>query len=349
MLRLAACLLVVAACGSPGAATEADADADAGSTPNVIDVAMQTVEIPGDFHVEGLTVPARLFVPQLADGARPLPGVLVLHGSGGLSAMPGPDDPVCSSDLEPQFERWGRRLAELGYVALMPASFDARGFCDWYSDTDRIPDDFDDDRERLVGRLYDADAATRFLCTLPDVDCDRLGLLGFSNGASTLLLALHWQLDRALADFALSDGPDLQLDITAPPPGRPDFKVGVAYYPGCGLESVVHFSTDPTDPPEDMYFPTAELYIEHGSDDSLVNDCSRDHGEGRREAQAALVSSVRRVDDPFHVTVHPGAEHGFDNAGSGDHDEGSSSQRPEDLRARDAALTATLAHLADHL
>src|SRR3712207_462322 len=119
MPRLAASLLVVAACSTSGD----DAFDDAGSTPNVVDIAVQIVEIPGDLHALGLPVPARLFVPQFADGARPRPGLLVLHGSGGLSGMPGPDDPLCSPDLEPQFERWGRRLAELGYVALMPASF----------------------------------------------------------------------------------------------------------------------------------------------------------------------------------------------------------------------------------
>lgn len=343
MHRLAAWPLLLTACGGPTGATTDD------DPPEVIDVQILDVQIPGDLHVQGLTVPAKLFVPTLADGARPLPGVLVLHGSGGLHELPGADDSPCSPSLEPQYDRWGRRLAELGHVALMPASFDARGFCDWYADTSRIPADFDDDRERLVGRLYDADAASRFLCDLPEVDCDRLALLGFSNGASTLLLTLHWRLERALAEFAASDGPDLQLPVAPPPPGRPAFRVGVAYYPGCGLESVVHFSTDPEDDPEDMYFPTADLYIEHGSDDPLVTDCSLEHGKGRRQAQSAVVAAHEQLPDPFHVTVHPGAGHDFDNAGVPGADTSSGSQRPEDAQARDDALAATLAHLADHL
>ena len=352
-----ASLIMLAACGSPtadsadsGANDDAEADSNAdGPPPEVTGVEIRDVVIPGDLHVQRLPLPAKLFVPTVAGGPRPLSAVLVVHGSGGLFELPGPADELCSPTLEPQFVRWGQRLAELGHVVLMPASFDARGFCDWYEDTARIPADFDDDRERIVGRVYDVDAATRYLCTLSEVDCDRLGLLGFSNGASTAMLALHWQLDRALTEFAMTDGPELQLPVQPPPAGRPGFRVAVAYYPGCGLESTIHFSTDPAGDPADMYFPTAPLFVEHGSADTLVEDCSSEYGKGRRQLQSSVVAAARALPDPFHVSVHPDAEHGFDNAGAPGQDEGSGSQRPEDLAARDAALAATLEHLADLL
>ena len=317
----------------------------------VVGFEVRDVVIPGALHVEGLAVPGKLFVPTLASGARPLPALVVLHGSGGLFAPPeddAGDDRPCSERLEPQFARWGERLARLGYVALMPASFDARGFCDWYDDEDRIPDDFDDDRERLLGRLYDTDAASRHLCDMPEVDCERLGLLGFSNGASTALLALHWQLRRALDDLAGLDALDLDLPVLPLPAGAPRFQVGVAYYPGCGLEGLVHFDVGVGDI-ADMYSPAADLYIEHGSEDPLIADCSVEHGEGRREVQSSVVARTTGNPDPYHVTVHAGAAHGFDNAGAAGEDEGSGSERHEDLRARDAALAATLEHLADHL
>jgi dienelactone hydrolase len=316
----------------------------------VVGYEVRDVVIPGALHVEGIDVPGKLFVPTLASGSRPLPAVIVLHGSGGLFAMPdgSSGDRPCSERLEPQFARWGERLARLGYVALMPASFDARGFCDWYDDEARIPDDFDDERERLLGRLYDTDAASRHLCDQPEVDCERLGLLGFSNGASTALLALHWQLRRALDDLAGLDDLDLDLPVVPLPAGAPSFQVGVAYYPGCGLESVVRFAVDGSDP-EAMYSPAADLYIEHGSEDPLIAECSVDFGEGRRELQSSSVARNTGNPDPYHVRVHLGAEHGFDNAGAPGADEGSGSERPEDLRARDAALADTLEHLADHL
>lgn len=328
---------------------------DTGAEPrDVIGFEVRDLDIPGALHAQGLTVPARLFVPTLADGAAPLPALLVLHGSGGLFAMPGEHDAAtderpCSRELEPQFTRWGERLASLGYVVLMPASYDARGFCDYHKDRARIPDDFDDSGERLVGRLYDADAASRLLCDLPEVDCERLGMLGFSHGASTVMLALHWQVQRALASFGRDEGLTLELPVVPLLPDSPAFQVGVAYYPGCGLESVVGFSRDPGDAPADMYFPSADLFIEHGSEDDLVEDCSADFGEGRRQLQSAAVARADGLDDPFHVRVHAGARHGFDNAGADGDDEGSDSTRREDLRARDLALDATLERLADRL
>lgn len=350
--RLSSCLLALAAC-SPADSDDTAADptaGDRGSPPEVLGVDVLELEIPGSLHVQGLALPARMFVPRLAGDAVPLSGVLVMHGSGGLSRMPdgSEGDRPCSAELEPQFTRWGQRLAELGHVVLMPASYDARGFCDRYDDTARIPADFDDDRERLVARVYDLDASSRFLCMRPEVDCDRLGLLGFSHGASTVMLGQHWELGRALDDYAVDEGAELDILVRSPPPGAPDFAVAVAYYPGCGLESVVHFSLD-TSALDDLYFPATDLYIEHGDADPLIEDCSAANGKGRRQRQSAAVAAARGLPDRYHLTVHPGADHGFDNAGAPGSDEGSGSQRPEDIAARDAALEATLVHLADHL
>ena len=157
-----------------------------------------------------------------------------------------------------------------GADIIVPAKFEGKG--ENLSNTqlaDRIPADFDDDRERLVARVYDLDASSRFLCMRPEVDCDRLGLLGFSHGASTVMLGQHWELGRALDDYAVGEGAELDILVRSPPPGAPDFAVAVAYYPGCGLESVVHFSLD-TSELDDLYFPATDLYIEHGDADPLV-------------------------------------------------------------------------------
>lgn len=351
-------LLALAACsgandsetsGTAATGDTGDTAGDHGLPPEVIGVDVLELEIPGSLHVQGLALPARMFVPRYADLATTAQSaVLVMHGSGGLTRMPDGSevDRPCSPELEPQFARWGQRLAELGHVVLMPASYDARGFCDRYNDEARIPADFDDDRERLVARVYDLDASSRFLCMRPEVDCDRLGLLGFSHGASTVMLSQHWELGRALDDYATGEGAGLDIIVRSPPPGAPKFSLAIGYYPGCGLESVVHFGLDASVDPGALYFPATDLYIEHGSADPLIEDCSSADGQGRRQLQSAAVAEARGIPDRYHITVHPGADHGFDNAGTPGSDEGSGSQRPEDIAARDAALDATLAHLA---
>ena len=316
-----------------------------GPPPGLVGVDAHDVEVPGDLHVQGLSLRARLFVPRFDGAVGPLPAVMVLHGSGGLFRMPSDDDiatgRTCSAELEPQFDRWAQRLAGLGYVVLLPSSFCARGFCDYNDDTDRIPIDFDDDRERLLGRLYDTDASGRYLCDRPEVDCARMGLLGFSNGASTVLVSLHWQINPSLQEFAMSDGDELDMGVLPVPEGGPTYALGVAYYPGCGLNGLVSFGTDDDDPIEDMYFPASELFIEHATEDSLIDDCSAVHGDGRRQLQSAIVAAALGVEDRFHVVAHEGADHGFDNA---DRDDPRS-----DTTARDVALEHTLARFEAYL
>lgn len=295
------------------------------------------VEVPAALHLTRLAVPGKLFVPAPAELV-PRAAVMVLHGSGGLYRMPTADDlaqgRTCSATIESQFRRWGERLAGLGYVVLMPESFAPRGFCDTHDDVDRIPAEYDDPRERLLGRLYDVDAAGRYLCARPEVDCGRMGVLGFSNGASMVLLALHWQVDHSLSHFAAVHGDELDVPVLPLPAGGPSWRVGVAYYPGCGLNGLIGFGTDPDGDLEDMFFPVAPLRVEHASADPLIEDCSLAHGKGRREQQSQLVAAATATAQRYGIIVHADAAHGFDNAGPGD--------PAADLAARDAALAATL-------
>jgi dienelactone hydrolase len=254
----------------------------------------------------------------------------------------GDSDGPCSPKLEPQFARWGKRLAELGYVVLMPSSYAARGFCDMHVDTDRIPGTFDDRPEAVLGRLYDLDAASRFLCDQPEVDCDRLGVLGFSHGATMAMVALHWQIDHAIEYYRERSGNKADLK-----PGRPEFQVGVAYYPGCGTDGVLPLSISDKSSIYNKYFPTADLFVLHGSRDPLVELCSVEHGPGPREEQSAQVADYLGTEDTFHVKVYDQAAHGFDNAGGGGGDEKANSSR--DKAARDAALKIALKQISTHL
>lgn len=319
-----------------------------GKGAKVIGVETKKMTLPASEHGQHLEVPVTMFKPKWSKKVGPGPAVLVLHGSGGLTKMPdGREDEPCSDDLEPQFARWGKRLAELGYVVLMPSSYSARGFCDMHVDTERIPETFDDRPEAVLSRIYDMDAASRYLCDRSDVDCDRMGVLGFSHGATMAMLALHWQIDHALDYFREKSSDKVDIDIPDLKPGRPEFQVGFAYYPGCGTDGLLPLSTASNSSVYNKYFPTADLFVLHAEADPLVKICSEDYGSGSRQKQTAQVAEHLGVDNPYHVTVYAGAAHGFDNAKSKGGDEKSS--KKGDVHARDAALEVALKQLASHL
>lgn len=325
-----------------------EVETTSGKPAEVVGVDSKDLVLPTELHGQKLAVPAKLFKPKWSKKVGKGPAILLMHGSGGLTKMPnGAKDGPCSPELEPQFARWGKRLAELGYVVLMPSSYSARGFCDMHVDTGRIPDDFDDRPEAVLSRIYDMDAASRYLCERDEVDCDRMGVLGFSHGATMAMLALHWQMDHAIESYREHELDKVDIDVPDLKPGRPEFQVGVAYYPGCGTDGVLPMETDDGTADENKYFPTADLYVLHAEEDPLVDICSQDYGSGARQKQSAQVAQHLGVDDTYHLEVYDQADHGFDNAGgSGSDEKGNASG---DVAARDAALKVALKQLHDHL
>lgn len=134
---------------------------------------------------------ARLLRPA---GPGSHPAIVLLHGCGGLYRRHGKQ--VNERDGET-----AERLRDQGYLVLMVDSFTPRGV----TEICRLKDSpIRPDRERK----RDAHAALEYLRSRNDVVADRIGLLGWSNGGSTVLAALG----------------------TAPPA---DYRAALAYYPGC--------------------------------------------------------------------------------------------------------------------
>ncbi|MGE3619976.1 MAG: dienelactone hydrolase family protein [Acidimicrobiia bacterium] len=298
-------------------------------------VEMLTVTIPAELHAQGLALPGRLFRP--VGTTRATPTVFVLHGSGGLTKMPRSKRETCSPELEAQFTRWGERLAGQGYVVVMPSSYEPRGFCDMDDDASRVPRTFDTGPEINLSRIYDLEATSKWACRRAEVDCARLGLLGFSQGGTLTMLGLHWQLDRAVAKYRDERGDRVDFPIRDLDPRRPGFRTGVAYYPGCGFDSVVPLGTSTSTAIQDQFFAPSGLTILHGGRDDLIEHCSRSHGKGTRQVQSARVARDLCRADTYSLTVYDDAGHGFDSVGS--------SGRAADRRARDAALPVALARL----
>jgi dienelactone hydrolase len=261
----------------------------------------------------GEPVVARVVLPQSEPPPGGWPGVVLLHGSAGLFRE---DGDQCTEVPHGRFTEWGQLLTDRGYAVIMPESFYSRGECDG-------PPSYFDDHELLVTRAYDAAAAARWLCEHSQVDCSRLAVMGFSNGASVAMLVMHEDL---------SDAADPRLHELA----YPRLAAGVAYYPGCGLES--ELASDLDDEDRDRYFfPTGPMWIPHASEDWLVERC-----EDLRDPQVKEVAIERGLEkDWFQLEIYPGAEHGFDVWFQGG--------PIADRKARDDAQKRTLAKLEDWL
>lgn len=136
-----------------------------------------------------------------AEGAERRPAVLALHGCGGLNARGG--------GLAARYRETADRLHAAGYAVLMPDSFGSRGLRDICQTRYR------DRSVDVAQRVQDARAALAWLAAQPQVDARRIGVLGWSNGATTALNLLEQRR-------------------THPEPGEPGIAGAAVFYPGCG-------------------------------------------------------------------------------------------------------------------
>jgi len=128
-------------------------------------------------------------------GPGPFPALVLMHGCSGMYTGKG--------EVTQSYQNWAALLAERGYVALLVDSFGPRGersICEQQQRAIR------ESRERME----DAYAAARWLAGEAHVARGRIGLIGWSNGASGTLYAMR-----------------------APARHEPVFRAAVAYYPGC--------------------------------------------------------------------------------------------------------------------
>jgi dienelactone hydrolase len=146
------------------------------------DVSIPPIEVPESRMPDG-PIPAEFKVPK---GKGPFPAVIVLHGCGG----PGASQAV-----------WAARLNAWGYASLAPDSMTPRGVkrvCEPEAQSLVTPWD----------RVGDVGSAAAWLRTRPEIDPNRIAVLGLSHGGATAVLATQ----RYYADFKLRaaidyDGP----------------------------------------------------------------------------------------------------------------------------------------------
>jgi len=136
----------------------------------------ETVEFPSDLKVGKFwkkRFPGKEpEIPQITakfrkpEGAGPFPVVILVHGCGGPR-----------SNLVMWADWWAAR----GYASLAPNSFHARGFSEICTDFERV---------RQTARVDDVYGAVKYLSGLSIIDASRILLMGFSNGAGTVMEAV---------------------------------------------------------------------------------------------------------------------------------------------------------------
>ncbi len=144
----------------------------------------EAVRVPGP---DGILLNAELYLPK----GKPLaPAIVALHGCGG---------PFPRRDAE-----WGRQLAAMGHVVVMPDSFGSRGLGSQCANPSRAV-------TASLLRRQDALATMKWLAARPGTPPGGVVLMGWADGGTTVLAAGR-------------TAPDL-------PPGL--VRGLIAFYPGC--------------------------------------------------------------------------------------------------------------------
>jgi dienelactone hydrolase len=230
-----------------------------------------TFESPGPDPATGqpAKIHGLLFRPPAAKADERRPAIVALHGCGGMySAVKGKRDA-----LSVRHQAVADLLTGEGYVVLFPDSFRSRGveqICTVES------------RERKITgahRRQDAQAALAWLQRRDDVLPDRVAVLGWSHGGSTVLGALDGR-----------DGTVAAWKEAAPP--APYFRAGVSFYPGCSAYLKARRGYTLVAP--------LTLFIGDADDWTPPGPC------------IDLVARLAGAGEPVAITVYPGAYHGFD-------------------------------------
>jgi len=198
----------------------------------------------------------------------PRPALVLLHGCGGPYGRGG----IRLSERMLEYSAW---LNGLGVHVLVTDSLTPRGERELCT-------------QRMGGRAVtqahrrrDALGALQWLAAQPGVDAQRLGLLGWSHGGSTVLAATN-----------------LQHPEVRSAPVKP--ALAAAFYPGCGAEL------------RRGYRAAAPLLLQVGEDDDWTppEPCRQLAELAELAAQAEKADQASGATVTFHA--YPGAVHGFD-------------------------------------
>ena len=204
-------------------------------------------------RAEKVWVPARLYLPK--NTSAKVPAVVIEHGIGGLYYRDG--------RIRPYVE-YAELLADAGVAALVVDTHGGRGI--------GAARQLESSQVSVYTFIADVFAGADMLRSHPKIDGDRIGVMGFSKGGSTALLAV----DKRFVD-AFSKK-------------RDPFAFHLGVYPGCQTF------------PENLRSTGAPVYFLLGEKDNYTGT------SGCYEIEKKLKSAG----NPTRITVYPGAFHSWD-------------------------------------
>ncbi len=183
------------------------------------------------------TLVGYLFAPQ--GHPKSAPAVVLMHGrTGAYSSLARGN--YSSVTLSKRIRGWAELWSAQGYWALVVDSFGPRGYpAGFAAGTDAS-------RPAAVNevtvRPLDAYGALRYLRASPRVKSDRIALQGWSNGGSATLASMtsKSEMDEVEAGHG--------------------FRIGLALYPGCGLQGRYRMATSPMRPSASSSAPAMRRY-----------------------------------------------------------------------------------------
>ena len=213
-------------------------------------------------NAQGILVYGWLYRPA---GTEPRPAVVMLHGCSGAYSNSNP-----ASGVQQLYGDWANRLVAAGYVALLVDSFTGR-----QAEQNQCGNG-DAGVSEVNDRPADALAARNFLKGKTWIDPRRIGLLGWSHGASSVLATIEQTVTPTRA-----------------------FRVAVAFYPGCGLFGAFGGIAGST------WTPITPVRILHADLDPLWT-------AGACQVRVQHAQQLTTV--PTMLGAYPGAQHSFDSA-----------------------------------
>lgn len=251
------------------------------------------VNVTFDALTPGDELDGRLYLPDPLP-ANP-PAIIMMHGCSGLWSESDPESGIAQRHIE----KWGLELAAQGYVVLAvdsyttrtPASIPADHVLDYQVQCSGST--WAGDVDPYTERVDDIQAAQDYLIAEHDVNVDALGLLGWSQGAQSVMVAMA--ATPRTSNVAYVD--------------PPDYAAAVTFYPGCGPALKYGFSYSTND--DGYWRPGNPMRLHHGSSDSLFTDCR----ERALNARSNYGAGTGSADELFWIE-YAGVGHSFDHVGT---------------------------------